>query len=204
LRKAYSTPGIVEVGGRKQVVSVGSKAAFGYDALTGAEIWTVRHDDYNAAARPIFFAGMVILNTGGRGANLTAYRLDESTQGDVTESHLVWDIPKGNARLATPILFAGRVYMVTDRGVVKCVDARDGSEIFAGRIDGNFVASPIVANGNLYFCNEAGETFVVAADDEFELLATGKLEEGMRASPAAANGALFLRTFHRLYKIQQD
>lgn len=204
LRKAYSTPGVVLVDGRKQVVSVGARAAFGYDAESGKEIWTVRHDDYNAASRPIFYNGLVILNTGGRGANLTAYRLDKSTQGDVTDSHQAWDIPKGNARLATPILVEGRVYMVTDRGVVRCIDAMDGSEVYAGRIDGNFVASPIVANGHLYFCNEDGKTFVVAAGDEFKLVATNELEEGMRASPAAANGAIYLRTFHRLYKIQLD
>jgi len=180
---------------------VGSRAGFGYDLLTGMEIWTLRHDDFNASARPIFVNGHVYLNTGSGRANTVALRLDETTKGDVTSTHVSWDRDRGNSRLASPIIVEDRLFMVTDKGVIYCLDWRTGKEIFVGRIGGTHVASPIFANGNLYFCDERGVTSVVRASDEFEIVNRNQLDEGMRASFAAANGALYLRTFGHLYKI---
>jgi len=201
LRKAYSTPSLVEVAGRTQVVSVGSRAGFAYDALTGKEIWGIRHDDFNAAAPPAFYKNFAILNTGSRGANLMAVELNESTKGDVTESHVKWNREKGNSRLAAPLLIGNRIYMITDTGVANCVDAETGEEIWKDRIGGTHVASPITANGMIYFCSEEGDTTVIKATDEFEVVSKNKLAEGMRASPAAAAGRLYLRTFGHLYCI---
>ncbi|MBT5020701.1 MAG: PQQ-binding-like beta-propeller repeat protein [Planctomicrobium sp.] len=203
MRKGYGTPGLVEVNGRTQVVSIGSRAAFAYDTETGKEIWTITHDDYNAAARPSFFKNYAILNTGSRGANLLAVKLDETTAGNVDESHVAWNRERGNSRLATPLLHDGLIYMVTDNGVAICVDADNGEEVWTDRIGGTFVASPIAANGHLYFCNEEGITSVVKAGRKFNLVSKNQLKEGMRSSPAAANGAIFLRTFKHLYKISK-
>ncbi|MEQ9412092.1 MAG: PQQ-binding-like beta-propeller repeat protein [Fuerstiella sp.] len=199
LRKAYSTPGLIDVDGRTQVVSVGSRAAFGYDALTGTEIWGIRHQDFNAAAPPVFRDGLVVLNTGSRGANLMAVRLDATTRGDVTDSHIVWDRDKGNSRLAAPLLLEERVYMITDAGVAICVDVATGEEIWKGRVGGMHVASPITANGYLYFCNEEGDVTVLRAGDKFDVVSANRLADGMRASPAVADGRLYLRTFRHLY-----
>lgn len=204
LRKAYGTPGLVEVDGQTQLVSIGSRAAFGYDALTGAEIWTVRHADFNAAAPPCFFQDLAILNTGDRTANMMAVRLDATTRGDVTETHVAWDRDKGNSRLAAPLLIEGRVFMVTDTGVVTCLDARSGSEVWKDRIGGTHVASPITANGLVYFSSEEGDTTVIRAADTFELVARNHLNEGMRASLAAADGRLYLRTSGHLYCIGNE
>ena len=203
LRKAYSTPGLVEVDGRTQVVSVGSRAAFAYDALTGHEIWTIRHDDYNAAAPPAFYKDTAIINTGSRGANLISVTLSESTQGDVTESHVKWNREKGNSRLATPLLVDNRVYMINDTGAATCVSADTGEVIWQGRVGGTHVASPMTANGLVYFCSEEGDTTVVKAGNKFEIVSRNRLAEGMRASPAAANGRIYLRTFGHLYCIGQ-
>ncbi|MBL8819151.1 MAG: DUF1080 domain-containing protein [Planctomyces sp.] len=201
LRKAYSTPGLVTVNGRTQVVSVGSRAAFSYDALTGEELWTIRHDDFNAAAPPSFLGNLAILNTGSRGANLLAVRLEESTRGDVSESHVVWNRDKGNSDLSSPILIGDRIFMMANNGVVTCVNATNGEEVWKDRIEGTFTASPISANGLIYFCNEEGVCSVIRAADTFETVATNRLPEGMRASPSAAEGMLFLRTFSTLYAI---
>ncbi len=178
LRKAYSTPGVVMVDGRKQIVSVGSRAAFGYDALTGEELWTIRHDDFNAAARPLFLDGLALLNTGSSNANLLAVRLASDTRGDVTETHVVWDRPKGNSRLASPVLHRGRIYMVSGTGVATCVDARSGEEIWKGRVPGNYVASPIIVRDKLYLCSEEGVTSVLSTGDAFLILHRNELAEG--------------------------
>jgi len=201
LRKAYSTPGVIEINGQAQIVSVGSRAAFAYDALTGKELWTIRHDDFNASSPPAFLENYAILNTGSRGSNLLSVRLDETTRGDVTESHVVWNRDKGNSDLSAPILIGDRIFSVLNNGVLNCVDAGTGTEVWKDRIEGTFTASPITANGVIYFCNEEGVCFVVRAADQFELVAKNSLPEGMRASPSAADGRLFLRTFTKLYAI---
>ncbi|MEZ6062868.1 MAG: PQQ-binding-like beta-propeller repeat protein [Planctomycetaceae bacterium] len=199
LRKAYSTPGLVEVDGRTQVVSVGSRAAFSYDALTGEELWTITHDDFNAAAPPLFFQGMAILNTGSRSSNLLAVRLEDSTRGNVDQSHVVWNREKGNSRLAAPLLLGDRIYMINDTGAATCVNANNGDTVWQGRIGGTHVASPIAANGLVYFSSEEGDTTVIKAADEFEIVAKNHLAEGMRASLAAAYGRIYLRSFGHLY-----
>lgn len=204
LRKAYGTPGLVTVDGRTQVVSIGSRAAFGYDARTGKELWTIRHDDFNSSAPPSFFGRLAILNTGSRAANLLAVRLEESTRGDVTDSHVVWNRDRGNSDLAAPLVIGERVFMITNTGVGTCLNVRTGEEIWKGRIDGTYTASPVTANGLIYFCNEEGVTSVVKAADDFVIIARNALEEGMRASPAVAGGCLYLRTFGHLYCIGQD
>lgn len=204
LRKAYSTPGITTVDGRAQVVSVGSRAAFAYDVLTGKELWTLRHDDYNAAAPPLFFENLVILNTGSSGANLVGIDLNETTRGDITDSHVVWDKTKGNSRLAAPVLFDDRVFMVTHAGAGVCVDAASGKELKKTRIGGTFVSSPLIANGLVYVGNEDGIVVVFRADESMEIVAKNKLSAGMRASPAAAGGKLYLRTLQHLYCISEQ
>ena len=203
-RKAYGTPGLVKAAGKTQVVSVGSRAAFGYDARTGKEIWTVTHDDYNAAARSFAYDGMAIIHTGSRGANLMAIRLDESTKGNVEKSHIVWNRTRGNSRLASPILYQDRVYLITENGVAYGLNAKTGEELFAGRVKGNFVSSPVAANGHIYFCDERGQCTIIKAGDEFEIVQRNQLAGGMRSSPAIAGGALFLRTFNHLYKISKQ
>lgn len=201
LRKAYSTPGLVEVDGTTQVVSMGSRAGYGYDALTGKEVWGIRHGEFNATAPPCFYKGMAIVNTGSRKSQLRAIRLDKTTQGDVTESHEVWRREKGNSRLAAPLLLNSRIYMVTDTGVVTCVNADNGKEVWKGRLGGTHVASPISANGLIYFYSEEGEVTVVKAADEFKIVSKNRLAEGGRASVAAANGHLLVRSFGHLYRI---
>jgi len=199
LRKAYSTPALVEAQGRTQVISVGSRAAFSYDALTGEELWTITHDDFNAAAPPVFFQGMAILNTGSRSANLLAVRLEESTRGNVDKTHVVWNREKGNSRLAAPLLIDDRVYMINDTGAATCVNAATGDTVWQGRVGGTHVASPITANGLIYFSSEEGDTTVIKAADEFEIVARNHLADGMRASVAAGYGTIYLRTFGHLY-----
>ncbi|MEJ7593139.1 MAG: PQQ-binding-like beta-propeller repeat protein [Planctomycetaceae bacterium] len=203
LRKAYSTPNVIEINGKAQVVSVGSRAAFSYDVQTGKELWIIRHDDFNASSPPMFFENHAIINTGSRGSNLLSVRLDDSTRGDVTESHVVWNRDKGNSDLSAPVLIGERIFSILNNGVITCVNARTGEEVWKDRVEGTFTSSPITANGMIYFCNEAGDCCVVKAADTYELVAKNHLADGMRATPSAADGHLFFRTFNYLYAIEK-
>ena len=202
-RKAYGTPGATDVAGRAQIVSVGSHAAFGYDAATGREIWTISHADYNAAAPPLFFENLAIIHSGTGGTNFMAVRLDESTRGDVTNTHVVWSRTNANSRLCAPVLDHRRIWMLTDHGVLFGLDAKTGEQQTVLRLGGTFVASPAIAGDHLYICDEEGTTFVVRASLSPKIVATNRLNEGLRASPAIAGGALYLRTFHSLYKLAE-
>jgi len=201
LRKAYGTPRVTLVDGKPQLISIGSRAAFGYDALTGDEIWTLEHENFNASARPLFLPGMAILNTGSERAYVTALKLDGTTRGNITKTHVLWQRKTANAALSAPVLVGERLFFVTNQGVAYAVDARSGEELWAHRLGGSFTASPIAAGDRIYFSDEKGTTTVVRAAGEYEELAANVLADGLRASPAAAEGALYLRTFDRLYKL---
>jgi outer membrane protein assembly factor BamB len=203
LRKAYGTPLLVKVDDRWQVVSVGSRAAFGYDARTGEEIWTVTHDDFNASARPAFVDGIIVLHTGGRSANLLGVRLDGTTKGNVDKTHIVWNRDRGNSDLASPLAVGDRVFMVSATGVGICLNAKTGEEVWQDRIGGTHMASPVFANGLIYCFSQEGVATAVRAADTFEIVSTGTLAEGMTANPAIAGGAFYLRTTGHLYKVAQ-
>lgn len=200
-RKAYNTPGFTKVGNAVHLVSIGSRAAFGYDAFTGREIWTIEHANYNAAIQPLFLPGVALINTGSDRGCLIALRLDDSTRGNVTTSHVIWERKKGNAAHASQVMIEGRIYIMTNAGVAYCVDAKSGEELWSKRVGGNFSASPVVADKLIYFCDEKGTTTVIRAGAEYDEVAQNKLDEGMRASPAVAYGALYLRTYGHLYKL---
>jgi outer membrane protein assembly factor BamB len=203
VRKGYGTPGTTDVAGRTQLVSAGSRAAFGYDAATGREIWTVPHEDFNAAAPPLFFENLAIIHSGTGGTNFMAVRLDDSTRGDVTQTHIVWNRTKANSRLCAPVLDRTRIWMLTEHGVLFGLDAKTGKEEAVVRIGGTFVASPLIAGDHLYAPDEEGTTTVVELSRPPKIVASNRLNEGLRASPAVAGGALYLRTFHSLYKIAE-
>lgn len=204
LRKAYCTPGIAELNGRKQLLSVGSRAMQSYDLETGKELWTIRHGQYNAALRPLWLPdqNLVILNTGSRGARLIAVRLDETTTGDVTDTHVVWSRDKGNPRFAKPIYHEGRLYQNTDNGVLACIDAVTGEQIWKGRIKGNYRSSPILAGEHIYFFSEEGRCSILKTGDEFEEVAVSEVDSmGTTACPAVCNDAIFVRGKSHLFKI---
>lgn len=200
-RKGYNTPNLVTVAGKPQLVSIASKAAFGYDPRTGKEIWVLEHPNMNAAPRALFLPGLAIINSGSEGANLYGLKLDDTTQGNVTKSHVAWHRPKGNSALSSPVLVGDKVYFVTNQGIIYCVDGATGEEVWKERVGGAFCASPVVAGDLIFFCDEKGKTFVVKAGTEYKEVAVNELEDGLRSSPAIAGGALYLRTFKSLYKI---
>ena len=201
MRKAYHTPAVFEIDGREVLVSVGSRAAFGYDVGTGAEIWTIRHGGFNAAIRPLRVGDVLILNTGSERAHTLGVRIDGKMKGDITESHVVWDREKRNASESCPVAVKGLLFQITRGGVLTCVRIATGEDVWEDRLSGQHLPSPIAAEDRLYFSNDRGDTRVVRAAEKFELLAENKLAEPMTASPAVAEGALFLRTKGALYRI---
>lgn len=201
MRKAYHTPSVFEMGGRLQMISVGSRAAFGYDVHTGEELWTVTHGGFNAAIRPLRHGDLLLLNTGSERSHTLAVRIDDAMKGDITESHIVWDREKRNASESNPVILDGLLFQITRGGIVSCTEVETGEDLWEERLPGQFLPAPLVIGDRLYFSNDRGQTHLVRASRAWEVLGTNQLPSPISASPAVAEGALYLRTKTHLHKI---
>lgn len=203
LRKAFSTPLIVALQGKPMLISSGSKAIYGYDPRTGRECWKVHHGSHTPASRPVFAQGLVMFATGQVKPEIWAVRPDG--QGDVTRSHTVWKAGgKAVPKLPSPVVVGDLLFMVSDGGVLSCLEIATGRELWTQRIGGHFAASPVCADGRLYFCDQEGTATVIKPGRTCQLLAANTLETGCMASPAVSGKALFLRTKTHLYRIESS
>lgn len=201
-RKAYTTPLIIEAGGRTQMLSVGSKAAYGYDPASGRELWRVNHTAFSGASRPLYADGLAYLATGHGKNEVLAVRVNGG--GDVTDSHVVWRASRSAPRMPSSVLVNGLLFMVSDSGTASCVEAANGKEVWQERLPGEHAASLLYGDGRIYSFSQDGRTAVFEARREFEILATNKLDAGFMASAAVAGKALILRTKTHLYRIEEE
>jgi outer membrane protein assembly factor BamB len=197
---SFCTPLVIAVGGRTQIVIPGSGAVSALDPADGREIWRARYGGgYSVVPRPVFAHGLLFIGTGYNRADLLAIRADG--EGDVTDTHIAWRTTKG-APLTPSVLAVGdELYAVADSGVATCFDAKTGTVHWQERIDGNYSASPIHADGKIYFLSEDGIGTVLRASRTFEKIAVNKIDERALASYAVADGALFLRSAAHLWRI---
>ncbi|MCA9110964.1 MAG: PQQ-binding-like beta-propeller repeat protein [Planctomycetaceae bacterium] len=200
-KKAYGTPIIIDVNGQQQLFSPSAKGAFAYDPHTGDEIWRIRFDQHSIACRPLYENGLLFLSTGFGQAELLA--IDPTGHGDVTETHIRWRKTKGMPSKPSPLYVDGLLYLIHDQGVALCIDAATGEEIWKQRLGGNYSSSPVYAEGRIYAFSEEGDATVLATGREAKVLAQNKLDAGCLASPAIADGALFVRTRTHLYRIDE-
>lgn len=200
LRKSHGTPLIATVGGKAQLISVGAKASYGYDPRTGREIWRVEYNDWSSAPRPLFDQGLAFIVTGLTKKELWAVKADG--QGNVTDTHVAWKLATRVGKYASPLLVDGLIYTAADESFVSCVDAANGNVVWTERIGGKYAASPIYADGRLYFFSQDGTTTVLKPGRTFEVLAANALDSGFMASPAADGKAFYLRTKTHLCRVE--
>ena len=198
---SFSTPLLVESHGRRQIISPASDTVMAYDPKDGKELWRASYDGYSVIPRPVFGHGLVFLSSGYDRPSLVAVRVDGS--GDVTGSHVAWTSVKGAPHTPSPLLVGDELYAVSDGGIATCFDARTGKVHWQERVDGDYSASPLYADGKIYLQSEEGVTTVLRAGKKFENLGQSSLEEKTLASYAVADGAIYLRTERHLYRIQE-
>jgi outer membrane protein assembly factor BamB len=202
-RKAYTTPLIIDVNGQPLLLSLGGKAMYGYDPMTGKERWRVEErSSHTASTRPVSGLGMVFYPTGWEATQLLAVR--PGGAGDVTATHVVWRLARGVPNKPSILFVDGLIYMINDTGIASCVDAKTGTLVWQSRVAGQFSASPLYAAGRIYLFDEDGKTTVLEAGREFKVLAENLLDNGFMASPAVVGDALILRTSRDLYRIEQS
>jgi outer membrane protein assembly factor BamB len=199
---SFCTPLLVTVGGRQQIISPGSGVVSALDPRDGRERWRVHYGQgYSVVPRPVFGHGLLFIATGFNRADLLAIRADG--EGDATDTHIAWRTTKGAPLTPSVLLIGDELYAVSDMGVASCWDAKTGTLHWQERLEGNYSASPIAAEGRIYFQNESGTGTVIRASREFTKLATNKLEERTLASYGVAENSLFIRTAGHLYRIAQ-
>ena len=210
-RKAFATPHLAEIAGKPTLISIGAKAAYAYDPASGQEIWRVEErQNHSASTRPLVGEGLVFIPTGWSSGQVLAIK--PGKQGEVIDANaqsssghelqLAWKSRRNVPKKPSMLLKDGLLFMIDDGGIATCVEAKTGAEVWRERIGGNFSASPILADGRIYFCNEEGKTTIITAGRKFELLAENTLSDGFMASPAALDRALYLRTRTHLYRIE--
>jgi outer membrane protein assembly factor BamB len=198
--RSYCPPLIVDAAGRKQLVLSGSKCVASYDPDTGKQLWLIDGPTEQYVASLVYGSGLFFLTCGYPTHHVMGIKPDGT--GNVTSSHVAWH-ERGGARLISyvpsPIAHDKYFFIVSDEGYASCHDAKTGERLWSQKLGRRHSASIVSAEGNLYFADDDGDTFVVKAGPKYELVARNKLGEECYASPAISRGQLFIRTTGHLW-----
>ena len=204
LLKSYHTPLVVEVNGKPQLINNGAMLATGHEPRTGKELWRVLYRDDNPISRIVSGHGLLFINSGGNpgGSHLLAVR--QGGGGDVTESHVVWRMTEDAPHESSPILVDDLLYLLSDKGQLNCKEPLTGKTVWSERLEGDYGASLLYAEGRIYMSNKEGKTTIIKPGRTFQVLAVNHLDGFMGASPAVADKSLLLRSKTHLYRIRQE
>ncbi|MEI7732716.1 MAG: PQQ-binding-like beta-propeller repeat protein [Verrucomicrobiota bacterium] len=201
LKKSFSSPLIIEATGKTQVFSAGPHWAVAYDPDSGKELWRVQHGKgFSIGTCPIYGQGLVFFGTGCFKAQLYAVRPDG--QGDVTTNQVAWKTLRQVPVMSSPILVGEEIYWIADDGMATCANARTGDIHWQERLGSGCLASPIAAQGRLYFFMKDAKTIVLKAGKQFERLAENVLEGTLIATPAVSDCGFYLRTDTHVYCLE--
>lgn len=198
-KKAYGTPLMVDMNGQPTAVSTGADWIYGYDPATGRELWKVPYGQlgFSMSPRPVAGLGMIFFGTSFGKPEVFALKYEGLKTPEV-----VWHSFKNGPNIPSPLLAGDELYTISDGGIFSCLEARTGKDHYRERVGGKFTSSPLLADGRIYLCSREGVTTVLKPGSKFEVLAQNKLEGSIMSSPAALDGALFIRTDKALYRIK--
>ena len=191
----WSTPVLLRVGDRDELIFNGSHVVVSYDPETGEELWRVNGSSRESIPM-IVSGGGLLYSTSGRNGPVIAIR--PGGEGDVTESHVVWQTPRGGPHVPTPAYHDGRLYIISDTGVMDCRDAATGESLWQERLPGRFSMSPLVVGDEILLFSESGTSYLLKSSPQFELLAENELNETVLATPAILDGKIYVRTDEHL------
>jgi len=201
----WSSPLVITVGGKKQVLVSATKSVAAYDLENGKLIWQTTGLGRNVIPMPVVADGVAIVMSGYQAPNLLAIRL--GGEGDLTGTDaILWQNQRGNSYTPSPVLHEGKLYVLTDNGTISCFDAKTGKPFYSqARLPKSysFKSSPVAANGKLYLSTEDGDVVVLRMGEKFEVLATNTLaDQVFIATPAIMDGAIYLRGQNTLFCVR--
>lgn len=199
---SFCTPIVIDVEGRRQIISPASDYIFAYD-LSGKQIWKSHYPGgYSVVPRPLYANGIVYVSSGYD--RPVVYAVRPTGSGDVTETHVVWKTDKNAPRNSSPLVVGDLFFMAADTGVVSCLDAKSGELHWRERVARETSSSLLHAAGRIYLIDEQGKTYVFAAAPTYKLLAENDLADRTLASFAASDGTLYVRTASALWRIGEE
>jgi outer membrane protein assembly factor BamB len=200
---SWSTPLLVRTATRPELITSGTEFLISYDPATGKELWRHKGVESNAIPSPVANNEMAYL-VAGFPAKI-AYAIKLGQNGDLTgTANVPWKYEKGTAYVPSPILYGDYLYLTTDRGILTCIDAKTGEVKYEGGripIPATFTASPVAFENKILMTSEDGDTFIIKAGPKHEILGTNSVGEPVYASPAIADGRIFIRGEKNLYCI---
>ena len=200
---SWSTPLLVRSGQRTELITTATETIISYDPANGKELWRSKGLESNAIPSPVVGHGMVYV-TSGYPTKIT-YAIKLGGSGDLTNTaNVAWKYEKGSAYVPSGILYGDHLYLITDRGIMTCLDAKTGKLVYEGGrvpVPATFTASPVAFDGKILLTSEDGDTFVIKAGPKHEVLTTNALDEPVYSSPAIADGMIFIRGEKNLYCI---
>lgn len=194
---SWTSPVVVEIEGRPQLITLTDPWALASDPADGAEIWRADCLGGDVAPSPIYAGGLVLAIEPY--SHLVAIR--PTGQGDVTETHIAWTMDEGGPDICCPVADGQHVYLLESHGLILCCRLADGEKVYEQDLRDNFTASPSLAAGRLYFLSMDGVMTIAEAGPEYKELGKCELGEKCHASPAFGNGRLYIRGLENLYCI---
>lgn len=202
LLKAYHTPVIVEVDGKPQLISNGGLLATSHEPRTGKELWRVLYRDDSTISRIVSGHGLLFINTGGSPGAAQLWAVRQDGAGDVTDTHVVWKMTEDAPLKTSPVLAGDLLYTMSDKGMLICLEAKTGTNVWSKRLRGDYGPSLLYADNRIYIVSMRGKTTVIEPGREFKELAVNELDGGFGASPVVVGNSLLLRSETHLYRIQ--
>ena len=201
-RIAHVTPQIFHRNGSDQLISSAGDVVQGFDLKTGRRIWTASSPGEGVVPSLVVGEGLVFATSGFGDSAIRAVRTDGL--GDVTETHIAWETAEDVPKVPSMLYVEPWLFLITESSVAKCLEAATGEVLWRQRLGGRYSASPVWANGRIYLLSEKGETVVIEARPEFNVLARNNLEEKCCASPAVSQGNIFIRSERNLFCIGRN
>jgi outer membrane protein assembly factor BamB len=195
----WSTPVIVRVGDRDELLMAGAKTVKGYDPTTGKELWTLSGPTHEVIPMIVVGNEMVYSASGRNGPTIA---LRPGGEGDITQKAMVWRSTRSGPHVPSPLLVGDLLFTFNDMGIINCLEAATGTLIWQERMDDCFSASPLAAGDRIYIPGESGMTYVLKAGRKLEVLARNDMGEPILASLAAVEHQLILRTQSELVLVE--
>ena len=207
---SFSSPTIYEGEPRDELITQATRFIRGYDPATGEELWRLSGNSEITTPTPIVHDGTIYITNGYRGVQ-PIYAVRPGGSGDLTlgegessSEFIRWSTRRGGPYTPTPVIYGGLLFVCKNNGVISAYDAATGERYFETRLagkGGSFSASPVAADGRIFFFSEDGDAFAIRAGKEYELLSENPMGEPIMATPAVSDGVIYVRTVEHLFAV---
>jgi outer membrane protein assembly factor BamB len=210
---SWPTPLLYDGPPRTELITAAALFARAYDPDTGKELWRLGKHSALATPTPVAGKGLIFITSGGGTTVQPIYAIRPGGHGDITlkdgedsNDHVVWSKHRGGSYIPSPLVYGDLLYLCSNNGIVTAYNAETGDRVYQQRLStgGGYSASPVAADGHLYFSSEDGDVVVVKAGPTFERLSVNKMGEVIMATPAISSGMIIVRTQHHVFAIAES